>query len=187
MAERPNVQEPQTASSRHQAALAGAIDRARQTFQRQQQAARHCVSGEAKRKSLQASADKAQAILTDLEDAAEAFATQARTIAALLQDHQLFAMFAPDRHASCELCLMAAEAIGPPRAADVEDPFRGPPYRTDTGTFRPAVLDAEGRLRIVPTMTAEQCEIALRRTDLQAVVRKSIERHQRTLAKAGAA
>lgn len=180
------IPETQTMTSRHQAALAAAIERARQTAARQAQAAKHCVSGENKRKQLVASADRAQAIVSDLQAAADAFDHQQQVIAALLEDHQMFAAFATDKHASCELCLMAGELLGPPPAATAEDPFLGAAYRTDSGTFRPSVLDAEGRLAIVPRLTAEQCAIALRRTDLQVVVRKAIERRQRALAKAGA-
>ena len=149
--------------NQHKAALAAAIDRANQSFLRQQNAAKNCVGGEKRRAQLQASADKAQAIVKDLQAAADHYHQLETRLAAALQNH-------PD-------------ADEPEPSTEV---FVGTPYRTDTGWAHPLVLDADGRLRIVPTLSLEQCNDALRRTDLQHVVRKALERRQRMLAKAPA-
>lgn len=146
----------------HQAALAGAVERAHQSFQRQYNAARNCVGGEKRRQQLQASADKAESIWKDLQATAEHLKHLETLLAKTLQER-----LSSDVPTSTEV-------------------FVGAAYRTDTGWAHPLVLDADGRLRIVPTLSLEQCNDALRRTDLQHVVRKALERRQRVLAKAGA-
>lgn len=149
--------------TQHKAALAAAIDRANQSFLRQQNAAKNCVGGEKRRAQLKASADKAEAIVKDLQAAADHYHQLETRLAEALQNRP--------------------NADGPEPSTEV---FVGAPYRTDTGWAHPLVLDADGRLRIVPTLSLEQCNDALRRTDLQHVVRKALERRQRALAKAGA-
>ena len=149
--------------NRHKAALDSAVARAHQTFLRQQQAAKNCVGGDKRRQQLQASADKAEAIVKDLQAAVDHYDLLQTRLAAALQNR-----------------------LGADLPVPSTEVFAGAPYRTDTGWSHPLVLDADGRLRIVPTLTLEQCNDALRRTDLQHVVRKALERRQRTLAKAGA-
>ena len=63
--------------------------------------------------------------------------------------------------------------------APVADPFRGIP-----GYGAP--LDVASRLQIVRDCNAAQCSAALRRDDLQATVRKALERRLRVLDKADA-
>ena len=145
--------------TQHKAALAAAVDRANQSFLRQQKAAKNCVGGEKRREQLQASADKAEAIVKDLQAAVDHYDLLQTRLAAALQNR-----------------------LGANLPVPSTEVFVGVPYRTDTGWSHPLVLDADGRLRIVPTLSLEQCNDALRRTDLQHVVRKALERRQRTLA-----
>ena len=59
--------------NRHKAALESAVARAHQTYLRQQQAAKNCISGEKRRQQLQVSVDKAQAYWCDLREAVALF------------------------------------------------------------------------------------------------------------------
>ena len=140
--------------NQHKAALAAAIDRANQSFLRQQNAAKNCVGGEKRRAQLKASADKAQAYLCDLREAV-----------ALLDQLQ------PAQATSSDLAAL--------------HPFAALSYMSDNGPVQTYVVDADQRLARVAKFNASDCAIALQVPGLQAVVRKAIERRQRTLAKAG--
>ena len=55
----------------HRTALDLAVQRAHQSYLRQQQAARHCVGGETRRRQLYESAERAKAHWEDLAEAVE--------------------------------------------------------------------------------------------------------------------
>lgn len=69
----------------------------------------------------------------------------------------------------------------PPAGAD--HPFAASTYMSDNGPVQTYHLAVDDRLRVVPTLTAEQCAAALRLPDLQVSVRKALERRQRALGK----
>lgn len=70
----------------------------------------------------------------------------------------------------------------PPAGAD--HPFAASTYMSDKGPVQTYHLAVDDRLRVVPTLTAEQCAVALRVPDLQAAVRKALERRLRILGNA---
>lgn len=80
------------------------------------------------------------------------------------------------------LAAAAPDAIAAPASA--AHPFAASTYMSDNGPVQTYHLGADDRLRVVPTLSAEQCAAALRMPDLQVGVRKAIERRQRALAKA---
>lgn len=73
----------------------------------------------------------------------------------------------------------------PPEGAD--HPFAAFTYMSDTGPVQLYHTAADDRLRVVPALDAQQCEVALRVDGLQVVVRKALERRLRALNKAGTA
>ena len=79
--------------------------------------------------------------------------------------------------------LQPAQATSPDLAA--LHPFAASSYMSDNGPVQTYVVDADQRLARVAKFNASDCAIALQVPGLQAVVRKAIERRQRTLAKAG--
>ncbi|WP_447936913.1 hypothetical protein [Thermomonas fusca] len=83
-----------------------------------------------------------------------------------------------------EARLAAATPAASAAPAGAEHPFAAFTYMSDNGPVQTYHLGADDRLRVVPTLTAEQCAAALRMPDLQVAVRKAVERRQRTLAKA---
>ena len=70
----------------------------------------------------------------------------------------------------------------PPAGAD--HPFAASTYMSDNGPVQTYYLATDDRLRVVPTLTAEQCAVALRVPDLQVSVRKALERRLRILGNA---
>ena len=78
--------------------------------------------------------------------------------------------------------LAAATPAAPPAGAD--HPFAASTYMSDNGPVQTYHLAVDDRLRVVPTLTAEQCAAALRVPDLQVSVRKALERRLRTLGNA---
>ena len=79
--------------------------------------------------------------------------------------------------------LQPVQATSPDLAA--LHPFAASSYMSDNGPVQTYVVDADQRLARVAKFNASDCAIALQVPGLQAVVRKAIERRQRTLAKAG--
>lgn len=80
------------------------------------------------------------------------------------------------------LAAAAPDAIAAPAGA--AHPFAAGTYMSDNGPVQTCHLGADDRLRVVPTLSAEQCVAALRLTDLQVAVRRAVERRQRALGKA---
>jgi hypothetical protein len=168
---------------RHIAALDTAIERARAAHLRQAKAALNTVGGEKRRQQLLATAEAARQHWSGLLGLQLAHKHLGDFAGRLLQDHQQ----EPHQRNLCPLCQEGAELLGALPASDVPHPFAGATYRTDQGKHQTYITDAEGRLARVPSLTAEQCQVALRLPGLQQVVRKAIERRQRQLSKAGAA
>ena len=78
--------------------------------------------------------------------------------------------------------LKPAQAAAPP--PDASHPFAASAYMSDNGPVQTYHLAVDDRLRVVPTLTAEQCAAALRVPDLQVSVRKALERRLRILGNA---
>lgn len=68
-----------------------------------------------------------------------------------------------------------------PEGAD--HPFAAYTYPSDAGPVQTYHCAVDDRLRVVPKLTAAQCEAALRMPDLQVTVRKAVERRLRALSK----
>ena len=78
--------------------------------------------------------------------------------------------------------LPAAQTTAVPMGA--AHPFAASTYMSDKGPVQTYHLAVDDRLRVVPTLTAEQCAVALRVPDLQVSVRKALERRLRILGNA---
>ncbi len=148
--------------AQHLSALDRAVERAHKAHLKARSAAQGAVTNAKRQVQLNATARRTLTEWTELAEAASAVA--------------------------CALTELTALRLktDPPELAGADHPFATGQYQSDNGPVVTFAVDADGRLALVPHLTAEQCAMALQIQGLQHVVRKAVERRQRVLAKGGA-